>query len=186
MRYNAGTVAASDVQAMVNATVSATITSVDAAANKLVIALRDGTSVELKLTGATAITLNSQGNDQKGKGQRGNDQRGNERKGTAAGLKPNALVKVEYNTKTLEALRVTQDTTATVSGTVKSVNTAGNSLIITTTGGRDVPMSINDSTRVIVRGALFGVLGLTAGMKVEAKYDVTTGVATTIATKDRD
>ena len=89
------------------------------------------------------------------------------------------LSKTSYS-KTMEALRVSAETAATILGTVKSVNAVAGQVVITGADGKDVTVTITDATKVLVRGALFGVLGVSAGMRVEARYDTTTGIASAI------
>ncbi|MBI2846786.1 MAG: hypothetical protein HYX82_02785 [Chloroflexi bacterium] len=164
VRFNSDTMVATEIMVKSEAEVKATIQSVDAAKGELILKLDSGATLTLKLTPTTEIKVN-------------------DKKVAATDLKANLRVEVEYNLTTLEALEVEAKTMAEVKGVVKSVDAASGTVTITTESGAEVSVKVTDATRVILRGLLMGVLGISAGMEVEAKYDLSTGIASELKAK---
>ena len=166
IRYNSDTVVVAYIQVKTEAEVEAIIKSIDVAKGELTLTLPTGATLTLKLTTKTEVNVNG-------------------KKATAADLKPNALAEVEYNVRSLEVLEVKAETTAKVEGTIKSVDSAAGTATILTSDGKEIVLKVTDTTRVHIQGLLFGLLGITAGMKVEARYDLTTGIAAELKAKER-
>lgn len=164
VRFASETMVAAEVRVQVEAKAEGTIKSVDAAAGQVVITLSNGATLALALTSTTVIEVNDQ-------------------KVTAADLSVGASVEVKYNSKTMTALKIETETMAKVMGTVKSVDAASGTATVLTPEGKEITVQVTDTTRVHIRGLLFGLLGLSAGMKVEVKYDLATGVASEIKAK---
>lgn len=164
-RFNDETLVATEVRVNTEAKVEGKIQSVDSASGQLILALPDGgVTITLKLTPGSQIEING-------------------KTATSGDLKANQLVEVRYNVKTQEALAVHAKTKAEVNGTIKAVDAVAGTVTILSENGKEVTIKVTDTTRVKITGFLFGLLGLGAGMDVEAKYDLATGVATELQAK---
>ncbi len=137
------------------------IQSVDSAAHKVFILSSNGTTLTLTITNTTAIELNGKA-------------------ATEGDLKANFTVKVIYNSITMEATRIQASSMTSFEGKVKSVNTADNTVTITSRAGTEVTVKVVDSTKVVIRGVLRGILGLAPGIDIVANYDISTNIASEI------
>ncbi|MBI4336358.1 MAG: hypothetical protein HY683_00815 [Chloroflexi bacterium] len=158
VRYNETTSVATEVHVETKAKAEGTIQTVDSAKGELTLTLANGATLTLTLDNGTRIEVN-------------------DKAATVADLRTNAVVQVEYNTQTSVAQQVEAETRAEVRGSITAVDGALGTITVTTKSGQQVVLKISDTTRVKVRGLLFGLLGLRAGMTVEAAYDVATGDA---------
>jgi hypothetical protein len=159
VRYDSESLVAAEIQVQMEAEAEGTIQAVDTASGQLVIALANGATLTLQLTADTSIRVDH-------------------KKATAADLKANSAVEVEYSIETMEAMEVEASTRAEVNGTVKAVDTASDLVTILTQDGKEVMVEVTGDTRVDIKGLLFGILGVTPGMTIKAEFDLTTGEAT--------
>ena len=163
-RYDAGTMTAAALRVEIEATAHGTIKGVDPAQGQIVLTLGNGGTLTLKLTSATDISVNG-------------------KKATAADLKANATAEVKYNSKTMEALQIRAQSMARVQGTVRGLDQAARTVTILTDDGKQVTVKVDSSTRVVIAGVLNGLLGITAGMKVDARYDMATNIASELTVR---
>lgn len=161
-RYDVGTMTAAALRVEIEAAARGTIKSVDAA--QIVFTLANGGTLTLKLTPTTDVTVNG-------------------KKATSADLKANATAEARYNSRTMEALQIRAQSTARVQGTVKGLDQVAGTITIQSDDGKQVTVKVDSSTRVVIAGVLNGLLGIAAGMKIEARYDTTTTIASDILVK---
>ncbi len=156
VRYDRETLVATEIKVKVEAEAEGTIQNIDSARGQLILTLTNGATLTLKLTPDTEIEIN-------------------DKKATAAALQSNALIEVKYNIKTMEIQEIEAETRGEVEGTIKAVDSTSGTVTILTDAGKELTLKITDSTLVKIKGLLFGVLGVSAGMEVEVKYDLTSG-----------
>ncbi len=132
------------------------IQSVDTEKNQITIQLEDGSTLVLNLNSEARVWVN-------------------DTEASLADLQPNMRVRVEYDLRSMNVLEVKAEAEARVEGTVKDVNTAQGTITIVGEDGQEVTLTVTEDTRVHIRGLLFGLLGVNAGMGVEARYNPSTG-----------
>lgn len=75
---------------------------------------------------------------------------------------------------------VTAKSATGLHGTIKSADLTAKSILVATDDNKEVTLKVTEATKVNVQGLMFDVLGLTAGMTIEARYDMATNVASMI------
>ena len=145
------------------ARIQGTISQVNASTNETTITpVSGGTAVTLRITGDTRIRISG------------------DRDGSFSNLTVGVRVDASYNTNTKVALRVSvgQTETADIEGRITNVST--NNVTIQTEKGRVVNLATNNSTLIRMRGTIMTMAALKAGLKVNAKFDPFTKLATRI------
>jgi len=152
-----------------SASLSGTLKAVDAVQGTVTVTSQSGADVVLKATGDTTATLNGS-------------------TVTLVTLAANigAQVNVSYNTQTNAATSISAQgqasASATVSGTLKTIDVVQGTVTIVTQSGVEVVLKYTNDTKATFNGAAASITYLAAnqGSQVAAKYNGQTNVATSL------
>lgn len=118
----------------VEAEAHGTIQAVDATNHKLVVQLKNGTTLSLTMTADTVLRIQG-------------------KQSLETDLKAGMEVEVRYRTDTNTALRINAtekgSASITVSGTLKAVNPLTNTVTITTLSGEDLTLKVTSDTKLL-------------------------------------
>ncbi|MCI0439884.1 MAG: hypothetical protein L0177_12240 [Chloroflexi bacterium] len=176
-----------EAEASASATVSGSLRAVNALSRTVIIVQQDGTELALMVASDTMILLNGAVSGLVELASRVGSQveivyDASASVATSISAKSETEVITGSQTTVESTTKVAVDAQASVSGTLRAVNTLSNTVTIVTEDGRELALRVASDAKILVSGAASGLVELASriGSQVEVTYDASAMVAASL------